>query len=149
MALRPDSWIGGQLTMGIAPEYTNLGKVRLLGSSILEMACTLLCHYCKATGSSISSADRSTPAVTVLYGTLNFLHEFTASVASDRLRSSAFEGDTVEYLEKLDNALRSGQQLGSNSEGPPGVGDGGGLVLEPAALAFDSFGGPGAGPGDL
>lgn len=136
MALRPDSWIGGQLTMGIAPEYTTLKDVRSLCNCILEMSCTLLTHYCQATRSSImNSADRSSPAVTVLHGLLSFLHEF------HRQPSRAIDSDTVDYLLELDQAIRSGQQLGASSE-VPSSGPGSSSLVQTVDVESWALGGP-------
>lgn len=106
MALRPDSWVGGQANAGVVPEYTSVKDLKELCNTNLEMACTLLCHYCQATVSSIN--DRSAPAVNVLHGVLSFLH---------KLRSSELFYDT-QWLANLDEALRASQQLDTDGAMP-------------------------------
>eukprot|EP00927_Polykrikos_kofoidii_P029395 TRINITY_DN25421_c0_g1_i1.p1 TRINITY_DN25421_c0_g1~~TRINITY_DN25421_c0_g1_i1.p1 ORF type:complete len:1210 (-),score=226.36 TRINITY_DN25421_c0_g1_i1:61-3585(-) len=121
MASRADALFGGQLPEGVAPEYVSTADLRRLCSSILEMTCTLLCHFCQATRSSIlalasggggGAGERSTPAVSVLHGLLSFLHELRTNLGSLGLDSGA-----VDYLMELDDALRSSQQLGAMPEG--------------------------------
>jgi len=110
MVLRPDSWVGGQASAGIVPAYTQLDELQTLCSTNLEMACTLLCHYCQATVSSIR--DRSAPAVTVLHGLLSFLHEMRAGPLF------CDDCDDEHWLAKLDAALRASQQLETDSGMP-------------------------------
>eukprot|EP00928_Gymnodinium_smaydae_P100646 TRINITY_DN9921_c0_g1_i1.p1 TRINITY_DN9921_c0_g1~~TRINITY_DN9921_c0_g1_i1.p1 ORF type:complete len:2483 (-),score=370.45 TRINITY_DN9921_c0_g1_i1:55-6945(-) len=116
MALRPASYFGGQHAVGIVPDYVSVADLRGLCGCILEMTCTLLCHFCQASRSSIMASpsggepERGAPAV--LHGLLSFLHELRSSAASGTL---AIDKGTLDYLTELDNGLRSWQQLGSVS----------------------------------
>jgi len=105
-ALRPFCCMGGQLVTGIVPEYVSFPDQRKLCSSILEMACTLLCHFCQATRSGILvGVERSAPGAAVLHGLLSFLHELRTSALLGTL------GIDAEYLTELDSMLRSSQNL--------------------------------------
>lgn len=109
--VRPHCSAGGQQAPGIAPECVSLVHLRRLCSGILEMACTLLCHFCQSTRSSIlAGAERSMPGAAVLHGLLSFLHELRTSVSIGTL------GIDAEYLLELDNTLRLGQNLGLPEE---------------------------------
>lgn len=116
MALRPHSVWGGQLAQGLAPEHVALAEVRSLCCTILEMSCTLLCHFCQATRSSIMhSGERSAPASSVLHGLLNFLHQTLGAQQSNE--GIGLDESTVQYMWQLDAALRSWQNLGLAEEG--------------------------------
>jgi len=120
MALRPLSSLGGQQALGIVPEYVSFGDIRKLCGSIVEMACTLLSDFCQATRSSIlAGTERSAPGSSVLHGLLSFLHELrqTGSAAVD---SSVVD---VRYLDELDSALRSWQNLGTSENDGRALGD--------------------------
>eukprot|EP00929_Paragymnodinium_shiwhaense_P006638 TRINITY_DN11045_c0_g1_i1.p1 TRINITY_DN11045_c0_g1~~TRINITY_DN11045_c0_g1_i1.p1 ORF type:complete len:3077 (+),score=722.35 TRINITY_DN11045_c0_g1_i1:129-9359(+) len=122
MALRPEAAASGQATRGCTPEYTSIEDLRGLCSSVLEMICTLLCHFCQTTGSSITAQTgagalggpgamangASTTAASVLHGLLSFLHELQTS---PKLKALGID-QTMDYLGLLDNALRSSQNLG-------------------------------------
>jgi len=122
MALRPLSSIGGQQALGIVPEFVSLAQLRGLCGSILELACTLLSHFCQATRSSIlAGSERSSPGSSVLHGLLSFLHELLSSAD---LGSTAIDRSVVKYLGELHGALRAWQNLGP-TDGDPRHGGGG------------------------
>mmetsp|Transcript_151058 Transcript_151058/g.262462 ORF Transcript_151058/g.262462 Transcript_151058/m.262462 type:complete len:766 (-) Transcript_151058:17-2314(-) len=133
MALRSDTWLGRQLTLGIIPEYTSLSEFRRLCSTILEMASTLVCHFCQATRANISGgSDRSSPGSAALHGLISFFNELQGShegheAAHMRFRKLGIDTDVADYLMQLDSALRSGKDFGSDSGarevdgGPPGA----------------------------
>jgi len=105
--LSPHGSAGGQAAAGIVPECVPLADVRRLCGGILEMACTLLCHYCQLTKSNVHAGpERSMPGASVLHGLLSFLHELQTSASLGTL------GIDAEYLLELDRVLRLGQGLG-------------------------------------
>lgn len=107
LALQAQSTVGGQVALGLVPEYVTFEDLRALCGSILEMSCTLLCHFCQAMRSSIfSGGEWSAPGASVLSGLLNFLHEAP-------LRSLGLDAASVDYVAELDAALRSWQHLGA------------------------------------
>lgn len=138
LALKPGSAFGGQAPLGVIPECVSVDDLRQLCSSILEMACTLICHFCQATRSSIltstdagaagaagTASERSAPAASVLHGLLSFLHELRSPAA---LGALGLHPAALDYLTRLDNHLRSWQQLGPMPDTEP-----------EAAVAFDGL----------
>jgi len=110
LVLRPDSSVGGQAVPGLVPEAVSLEEIRELCCSILEMSCTLLCHFCQATRSSIlAGGERAAPGSSVLHGLLNFLHQV---LSGGQLVSLGVRLSTVDYLTELDTMLRCWQNLG-------------------------------------
>ncbi|CAK0798231.1 unnamed protein product [Prorocentrum cordatum] len=113
MALHPGRCLGGQVADGVVPEFTSLEDLAQLCWTVVEMSCTLMCHFCEATqsGAGSAGAERSAaPGASVLHGLLSLLHELCAPSS---LRALGVSPATAEYLESLGDSLRSGHRLGA------------------------------------